>query len=94
MFLLRILLKIILAPVSLALLIVKGVIHLVINLTSAVIGLFLMYVGIAMVYCLATQRWSSLFIFFIVGIAVVGILFLTVILEETIDGLRGKIREI
>ncbi|MCR5837000.1 MAG: hypothetical protein K6G88_10885 [Lachnospiraceae bacterium] len=94
MFLLRIFLKIILAPVSLALLAVKGVIHLAINLTSAVVGLFLLYVGFAMVYCLATQRWSSLLIFFIVGIAVIGILFMAVVLEETIDGLRGKIREI
>lgn len=94
MFLLRIFLKIILAPVSLALIAVKGVIHLAINLTSAVVGLFLLYVGFAMVYCLATQRWSSLLIFFIVGIAVIGILFMAVILEETIDCLSGKIRGI
>lgn len=94
MFLLRIFLKIILAPVSLALLAVKGVIHLAINLTSAVVGLFLLYVWFAMVYCLATQRWSSLLIFFIVGIAVIGILFMAVVLEETIEGLRLKIREI
>ena len=94
MFLLRILLKIILAPVSLALLAVKGVIHLAINLTSAVVGLFLLYVGFAMVYCLVTQRWSSLLIFFIVGIAVIGILFMVVILDETIDCLSGKIRGI
>lgn len=94
MVMLRILLKIILAPVSLVLLVVKGVIHIAINLTSAVVGLFLLYVGFAMVYCLATQRWSSLLIFFIVGIAVIGILFMAVVLEETIDGLREKIREI
>ena len=94
MFLLRIFLKIILAPVSLALIAVKGVIHLAINLTSAVVGLFLLYVGFAMVYCLATQRWSSLLIFFIVGIAVIGILFMAVILDETIDCLSGKIRGI
>ncbi len=94
MVLLRILLKIILAPVSLALLAVKGVIHLAINLTSAVVGLFLLYVGFAMVYCLATQRWSSLLIFFIVGIAVIGILFMAVILDETIDCLSWKIRGI
>ncbi len=94
MFLLRILLKIILAPVSLMLLVAKGVIHLAINLASAVIGLFLLYVGFALVYCLVTQRWTDLFIFFVVGIAVIGILFLVVILEETIDSLREKIREI
>ena len=94
MFLLRILLKIILAPVSLVLLVAKGVIHLAINLTSAVIGLFLLYVGFALVYCLVTRRWTDLFIFFVVGAAVIGILFLVVILEETIDGLRKKIREI
>ena len=94
MFLLRILLKIILAPVSLVLLVAKGVIHLAINLTSAVIGLFLLYVGFALVYCLVTLRWTDLFIFFVVGAAVIGILFLVVILEETIDGLRKKIKEI
>ena len=94
MFLLRILLKIILAPVSLMLLVAKGVIHLAINLASAVIGLFLLYVGFALVYCLVTQRWTDLFIFFVVGVTVIGILFLVVILEETIDGLREKISEI
>ena len=94
MFILRILLKIILAPVSLVLLVAKGVIHLAINLTSAVIDLFLLYVGFALVYCLVTQRWTDLFIFLVVGIAVIGILFLVVILEVTIDGLRKKIREI
>ena len=94
MFILRILLKIILAPVSLVLLVAKGVIHLAINLTSAVVGLFLLYVGFALVYCLVTQRWTDFFIFFVVGVAVIGILFLVVIIEETIDGLREKIREI
>ena len=94
MFILRILLKIIFAPVSLVLLVAKGVIHLAINLTSAVIGLFLLYVGFALVYCLVTQRWTDLFIFLVVGIAVIGILFMVVIIEETIDGLREKIREI
>ena len=94
MLLLRILLKIILAPVSLVLLVAKGVIHLAINLTSAVIGLFLLYVGFALVYCLVTMRWTDLFIFFVVGVAVIGILFLVVVLEEMIDGLREKIREI
>ena len=94
MLLLRILLKIILAPVSLVLLVAKGVIHLAINLTSAVIGLFLLYVGFALVYCLVTQRWTDLFIFFVVGVAVIGILFLVMIMEETIDSLREKIREI
>ena len=94
MFILRILLKIILAPVSLVLLVAKGVIHLAINLTSAVIGLFLLYVGFALVYCLVTQRWMDLFIFFVVGATVIGILFLVVIVEEMIDGLREKIREI
>ena len=94
MFILRILLKIILAPVSLVLLVAKRVIRLAINLTSAVVGLFLLYVGSALVYSLVTQRWRDLFIFFVVGIAVIGILFLVVIIEEMIDSLREKIREI
>jgi hypothetical protein len=41
-----------------------------------------------------TQRWTHLFIFFVVGVAVIGILFLVVGLEETIDALREKIRAI
>ena len=94
MCIMRILLRIIFVPVSLALMVAKGVIHLAINLTSAVIGLFLLYVGFALIYCLIAQRWTDLFIFFVVGVAVIGILFLVVILEETIDGLRKKIREI
>lgn len=94
MIILRILLKTILAPVSLALLILKGAIHLAINLTSAVIGFFILYVGFALIFCLVTQRWTHLFIFFVVGVTVVGILFLVVILEETIDALREKIRKI
>lgn len=94
MVLLRILLKIILAPVSLVLLVARGAIHLAINLTSAIVGLFLLYVGFALVYCLVTQRWTDLFIFLVVGIAVIGILFMVVIIVETIDGLREKIREI
>ena len=94
MFLLRILLKIILAPVSLVLLVAKVVIHLALDLTSTVVGLFLLYVGFALVYSLVTQRWTDLFIFLVVGIAVIGVLFLVVILEETIDSLRKKIREI
>ena len=94
MIILRILLKIILAPVSLVLLLLKGAIHLAINLTSAVIGFFILYVGFALVFCLVTQRWTHLFIFFVVGVAVVVILFLVVILEETIDALRERIRNV
>ena len=91
---LRVLLKIILAPVSLVLLLPKGAIHLAINLTSVVIGFFILYVGFALVFCLVTQRWTHLSIFFVVGVAVIGILFLVVVLEETIDALREKIRAI
>lgn len=94
MIILRILLKIILTPVSLALLLLKGAIHLAINLTSAIIGFFILYVGFALIFCLVTQRWTHLFIFFVVGVAVIGILFLVVVLEETIDGLRKKISEL
>jgi predicted acyltransferase len=94
MIILRILLKIILAPVSLVLLLLKGAIHLAINLTSAVIGFFILYVGFALVFCLVTQRWTHLFIFFVIGVAVIGILSLVVVLEETIDALRDNITTI
>ena len=94
MIILRILLKIILIPVSLVLLVLKGAIHLAINLTSSVIGLFVLYVGFALIFCLVTQRWTHLFIFFLVGLATLGILFMVVLLEETIDVLRERIKAI
>ena len=62
--------------------------------TTTAVNLGIGLAAEGMVYCLATQRWSSLLIFFIVGIAVIGILFMAVVLEETIEGLRLKIREI
>ena len=40
------------------------------------------------------EERDRLFAYCIVGVAVIGILFLVVILEETIDGVRAKIREI
>ena len=93
MIILRILLKIVLTPVSLVLLFMKGVIHLAINLTSWIIGVFIMYIGFALVFCLVTQEWTQLFIFFLVGLALFGILFMVVFLEEMIDVLRDRIRE-
>ncbi len=94
MIILRILLKIILVPVSLVLLLLKGAIHLAINLTSAVIGFFILYVGFALVFCLVTQRWTHLFIFFLVGLMTLGILLMVVMVEELIEELSQKIREI
>ena len=92
--LLRYTVKILLLPVSLVLLAAKGLIHVAVNLTSAVIGLFILFVGGAFLYCLFTQQWKQLLIFFLIGMAVIGVLFAVVVLEATIDDLREKIRMI
>ena len=90
----RPLLKIILFPVSLILLLIKGLINLVINLTSAVVGLFVLYIGTAVVYCLVSQSWRDLMIFLVIGIMILGILFVVVMLEEIIDVLRNRLKDI
>ena len=91
---LRYIVKIMLLPVSLVLLAAKGLIHVAVNLTSAVIGLFILFVGGALLYCLITKQWKQLLIFFLIGMAVIGVLFAVVVLEATIDDLREKIRMI
>ena len=90
----KILLKIILIPVSLMLLFMKCMVHLAIDLTSKIIGWFIMYVGFCMMCCLVTQKWSQLFILFIVGLIGFGTLFLVMILEETIDSLIKRINSL
>ena len=90
----RTLLKIILFPVSLILFLIKGLINLVINLTSVVVGLFTLYIGFAVVYCLISQRWRDLLIFLVIGVSFLGLLFMAVMLLETIDNLRARIKKI
>lgn len=89
---LRYIVKILLLPVSLVLLAAKGMIHVAVNLTSAVIGLFILFVGGSLLYCLVTQQWKQLLIFSMIGAAVVAVLFVVVVLENAIDRLREKIQ--
>ena len=75
----RLLLKIILFPVSIVLLLI----NLVINLTSVVVGLFTLYIGFALVYCIISQRWRDMMIFLVIGITIICVMLIAVILEET-----------
>ena len=92
MFILRKLLKLILLPVSLVLFLVKWGVEFALHLTGAVVGFFILYVGACFVYCLFSQRWSDMFMLALVFLAVVAVLFICVLLQETCDSLREKIR--
>ena len=89
----RILLKTVLLPISLILLLLKGLIKIVIKLTSVIVGLFTLYIGFGLIYCLISHKWQELIIFLVIGIAIIGILFVVVILEEVIDVLRERVRQ-
>ncbi len=90
----RSLLKIIMFPVLLILLLLKGLINLVINLTSVVVGLFTLFISGALIYCLISHQWRDLVIFIVIGVSVIGLLFFAVLLVEFIDDLRARIKAI
>lgn len=92
MFVLRKLLKFILLPVSLLLFLMKWTVELAFHLTGAVIGLLILLVVVFFVYALFTQRWTDLLILGIIFAGIVAVLFLCVLLQETFDSLREKIR--
>ena len=92
MFVLRKLLKFVLLPVSLLLFLMKWAVELAFHLTGAVIGLLILLVVVFFVYALFTQRWTDLLILGIIFAGIVAVLFLCVLLQETFDSLREKIR--
>ncbi|MDD6515604.1 MAG: hypothetical protein PUG45_09300 [bacterium] len=94
MFVLRKLLKFILLPVSLVLFLMKWGVEIALHLTGAVIGLLILLVVGFFVYALFTQRWTDLLILGIIFAGIVAVLFLCVLLQETCDSLREKIRSL
>ena len=94
MFILRKLLKIILLPVSLLLFLIKWTIELTVRITSAPVGLLLIFVAASMFYCLITGRWKELLIFIIIGSLIFAALFFSAVLEVITDDVRAKIRDL
>ena len=67
-------------------------VELALHLTGAVIGLLILLVVGFFVYALFTQSWTDLLILGIIFAGIVAVLFLCVLLQETCDSLREKIR--
>ena len=94
MFILRKILKLILLPISLLLFLIKWAIELAVRMTSALVGLLILIVGAGAVYYLFTQRWTELFLTVVIGVGIIAVLFASVIVQETCDSLRTKIKEL
>lgn len=94
MFILRVLLKIILLPVSLIIFVLRCAVKLAVRITSALVGLFLIYVAACAVYCLVVKRWTDMMILLGIGGSVIAILFLCVLLDEVLEGLQKKIGQL
>jgi hypothetical protein len=94
MFILRKLLKIILLPVALLLFLIKWTIELTVRITSAPVGLLLIFVVAGMFYCLINGRWKELLIFIIIGGLIFAVLFFSAVLEVIADDVRAKIRDL
>ncbi len=94
MIIIRKILKLILLPVSLLLFLIKWAIELAVRMTSALVGILILVVGAGVVYYLFTQRWTELFLMVVIGVGIIAVLFASVILQETCDSLREKIRSL
>ena len=93
MFIMRKLLKTILLPVSLLLFLIKWTIELTVRITSAPVGLLLIFVMAGMVYCLVCSRWTELLIFIIIGVLTFAALFFSAVVMVIVDEVRAKIRD-
>ena len=94
MFILRKILKIILLPVALLLFLIKWTIELTVRITSAPVGLLLIFVMAGMVYCLLCSRWTELLIFIIIGVLTFAALFFSAVVMVIVDEVRAKIRDL
>ena len=92
MAILRVLAKILLMPIVLVLITIKGFIGLFMRFTASVVGLALIIVAANIIYCVISQRWQELFIFVLTGGGIVGYMFLCVLCQEGIDMILERIR--
>jgi len=94
MFILRKILRLILLPVSLLLFLIKWAVELAVRMTSALVGIVILVVGAGVVYYLFTQRWTELFLMVVIGVGVIAVLFVSVVIQESCDTLRKRIKEL
>lgn len=94
MFILRKILKLILLPVSLFLFLIKWAVELTVRMASALVGVVILIVGAGVVYYLFMQRWTELFLMVVIGVGIIAVLFASVVIQESCDSLREKIREL
>ena len=94
MAILRLFVKIVLMPIVVALITIKGLIGLIMRFTASVVGLSLILVAASIIYCVISQRWQELLIFVLTGGGIVGCMFLCVLCQDVIDGLLGRIGDI
>lgn len=92
MFILRKVLKLILLPVSLLLFLIKWTVELAVRMTSALVNVLILIVGFGGVYYLFMQRWTELFLMVVIGVGIIAVLFASVVIQESCDSLREKIR--
>ena len=62
------------------------------RMTSALVGIVILVVGAGVVYYLFTQRWTELFLMIVIGVGIIVVLFASVIVQETCDSIRDRIR--
>ncbi len=94
MVILRLFLKILLMPIVLLLITIKGLIGLIMRFTASIVGLSLILVAASVIYCVISQRWQELFIFVLTGGEIVGCMFLCVVCQEGIDSILERINDI
>ena len=70
----------------------KWAVELAVRMTSALVGIVILVVGAGVVYYLFTQRWTELFLMIVIGVGIIVVLFASVIVQETCDSIRDRIR--
>lgn len=63
-------------------------------MTSALVGTLILIVGAGAMYYLFTQRWTELFLTVVIDVGIIVVLFASVIVQETCDSIRAKIKTI
>jgi len=94
MFIMKKILKVLLLPISLLLFIIKWIIELAVRMSSALVGLVILIVVAGVVYYLCTHHWTELFLMVLIGVGIIVVLFASVVIQETCDSLREKIKEL
>lgn len=91
MAILRLFVKIVMMPIVVALITIKGLIGLIMRFTASIVGLSLILVSASIIYCVISQRWQELFIFVLTGGGIVGCMFLCVLCQEGINMILERI---